>query len=48
MLKYLGKAIGSRAQLLQILKHGLNSVCVISITVGLMDGHWYKEMYKCC
>lgn len=33
----LGEEFISKAQWLHILKHGLNSVCVISITVSLID-----------
>lgn len=39
-LNTFGERIGSKAQLLQILKHGLNSVCVISIALSLIDGNW--------
>lgn len=43
-LNTLGKKIGFKTQLLQILKHGLNSVCVISITVSLVNFLAYIEL----
>lgn len=39
-LNTFGEKIGSKAQLLQILKHGLNSMCVISIALSLIDRNW--------
>lgn len=43
-LNILGEKFGSKAQLLQILKYGLNSLCVISITVSLIDVLAYVEV----